>query len=230
MGKGTKRRGAAPLIGLVLAGAVVAGAVFLLKSRTASRSNPSEVLTEGEAGDRWRGFAAAMPGVSADTPADPSAPPAMGNGGGEGAGWLAPKITREQMDLALDGWRQAIQDKNSENVIALDRVFTLLPGRYGPQLEKLARTDEDERVRAFSTRVLGKMKNVEIADLYKKLLSDDKSPYVRQNAAWALGELILQPNGRKAIEDATGDLRHAEGSDPAPDVRAEATKTLKKLQ
>lgn len=227
MGKGTKRWGAAGVIGLGLVVAVVA--VALLKSRPAPRPNPSEVLTE-EGGDRWRGFAAAMPGVSADQPADPSAAPAMGNGGGEGAGWLAPKITREQMDLALDGWRQAIQDKNSENVVALDRVFTLLPRRYGPQLEKLAESDQDERVRAFSTRVLGKMKNVEIADLYKKLLSDDKSPYVRQNAAWALGELIRQPNGRKAIEDATGELRRAEGSDPAPDVRAEATKTLKKLQ
>jgi vesicle coat complex subunit len=134
------------------------------------------------------------------------------------------------MDLALEGWRQAILDKNAENVVSLDRVFTLLPGRYGPQLEKLSQEDGDERVRAFSLRTLGKMKNVEMAGLYKKLLADDKSPFVRQNAAWALGELFTVPRGRAAIEGATGELRHAEGSDPAPDVRAAATKTLQKLQ
>jgi HEAT repeat protein len=134
------------------------------------------------------------------------------------------------MEQALDGWRQAIQERNAENVVALDRVFTLLPGRYGPQLEKLAQYDADERVRAFSLRTLGKMKNVEMAGFYKKLLADDKSPFVRQNAAWALGELLPVPRGRAAVEGATAELRHAEGSDPAPDVRAAATKTLQKLQ
>ena len=50
------------------------------------------------------------------------------------------------------------------------------------------RKDANERVRAFSTRVLGKFKQVELAETFERLL-EDGSPFVRQNAAWALGEL-----------------------------------------
>jgi HEAT repeat protein len=129
----------------------------------------------------------------------------------------------------MEGWRQAILEKNADNVMALDRVFLLLPGRYGPQLERLAQEDPEERIRAFSTRELGKMKNVALTGLYQRLLGD-KSPYVRQNAAWALGELIPLPQGKAAAERATAELRQAQDSDPSPDVRAAATNTLKKLQ
>jgi hypothetical protein len=223
MSKGAKRWGAAG-VGLLLVGAAIA---LLLSRRTpAPKSGAVEDLPE-DVSQRWRGFAAAMPSAPSDdvppTPLPAGAPP------NEGAGWLAPQITREQMDLAMEGWRQAILEKNADNVMALDRVFLLLPGRYGPQLERLAQEDPEERIRAFSTRELGKMKNVALTGLYQRLLGD-KSPYVRQNAAWALGELISLPQGKAAAERATAELRQAQDSDPSPDVRTAATLTLKKLQ
>jgi HEAT repeat protein len=103
-----------------------------------------------------------------------------------------------------------------------------LPARYGPALLRLAETDPDERVRAFSVRVLGKMKNLELVDDYRRLL-EDKSPFVRGNAAWALGELARRPGGREAAEGALDELRQA-ADDPATDVRAAATNALKALQ
>jgi HEAT repeat protein len=114
-------------------------------------------------------------------------------------------------------------------VLALDRAFAMLPGRYGPELIRVAETDPDDRVRAFSTRVLGKLKNVELADVFMRLLND-RSPFVRQNAAWALGELAPLPRGRETAGAAYGDLRRVEEGDPASDVRAAATMALKRLQ
>ena len=85
-----------------------------------------------------------------------------------------------------------------------------------------AEAEENERVRAFSTRVLGKLKNAALAPLYRRLLSD-KSPYVRQNAAWALGELGA------AAAPALAELQTASTKDPANDVRAAARDALGKL-
>ena len=68
-------------------------------------------------------------------------------------------------------------------------------------------------MRAFSTRVLGKMKNVALVEDFQRLLAD-KSPFVRQNAAWALGELATRPGGREAAEAALDELRQAQ-DDPA---------------
>lgn len=220
MGKGTKRLGAAAA-GLLVLGVAVA---LLKGGRPAPPSRSSDDDPE-EVSERWRGFTAAPAGASPDpAPSVPTDGPAP-----EGAGWLAPQITPQQMDLAVEAWRQGILDRNAETVMTMDRIFTQLPGRYGPQLERLAQDDTDERVRAFSTRVLGKTKNVALAGLYRRLLAD-KSPFVRQNAAWALGELLPLPQGRAAVESAAAELRQVESSDPAPDVRAAATNTLKKLQ
>src|SRR6188508_2716034 len=88
----------------------------------------------------------------------------------------------QEVDTSLASWRQAILDKNAEVVQSLDRAFLSSPERYRAALEKSARSDVDERVRAFSTRVLGKQKNAAFAALFETLLSD-KSPFVRQNAA-----------------------------------------------
>lgn len=78
-------------------------------------------------------------------------------------------------------------------------------------------------MRAFSTRVLGKFKNAAEAPLYQRLLLTDKSPYVRQNAAWALGE--LGPAGASAVAE----LQKVSVRDRANDVRGAAKDALKKL-
>ena len=95
-------------------------------------------------------------------------------------------------------------------------------GMMEDRLAKSAEKDDNERVRAFSTRVLGKLKNPDEAPLYRRLLTD-KSPYVRQNAAWALGELGA------AGAPALAELQRASRSDPANDVRAAAKAALGKL-
>ncbi len=138
----------------------------------------------------------------------------------------APVETPEAAAAAIAGvmgrWRNAILVKDAPAVIALDMTFRQAPERFTPALAKSAETDENERVRAFSTRVLGKLKNPEEAPLYKRLLAD-KSPYVRQNAAWALGELGA------AGAPAVAELQRASRSDPANDVRAAAKTALGKL-
>jgi hypothetical protein len=165
--------------------------------------------------ERWRGFEAGrdVPGGSGGAaPSDPS----------------STDVAPGQVESAMDAWRAAVLEKRAELVLSLDAAFALMPGRYGPELLKLAQDDPDERVRAFSTRVLGKMKNVALVDDFRRLL-EDKSPFVRQNAAWALGELAHRPGGREAAEAAFDELRQAQ-DDPAPDVRAAATNALKALQ
>ena len=97
------------------------------------------------------------------------------------------------------------------------------PDRYREALEKSAQHDETERVRAFSTRVLGKMKNPDEALLFKHLLADS-SPYVRQNAAWGLGEL------RGAAAVAVAELRRARARDSAEAVRMAAKDALGKVE
>ena len=133
-----------------------------------------------------------------------------------------PEQTAAQVAGAMGRWRTAILVKDAPSVVQLDMTFRQLPQRYTPALAKSAETDENERVRAFSTRVLGKLKDPDQAPLYRRLLAD-KSPYVRQNAAWALGE--LGPAGAPAVAQ----LQRASRSDPANDVRAAAKAALGKL-
>ena len=83
-----------------------------------------------------------------------------------------------------------------------------------------AEGDAAERVRSFSTRVLGKLHPAESADLMRRLLADP-SQYVRFNAAWALGEL--------GDRNATAPLRHLATRDPSPLVRDSAGQSLRKL-
>jgi HEAT repeat protein len=145
---------------------------------------------------------------------------------------LAPE-TAEQIEAevrqSLVAWRDAVLAKDAETVIRLDRAFVSAPARYRAALEVSARTDTDARVRAFSTRVLGKEKRAALAPLFAALLAD-KSPFVRQNAAWALGELAAQEDGRVAARHAAAELRHARSKDPAPDVRTAAQGALARLE
>jgi hypothetical protein len=208
--KAQKRWGAAGLAVLL-----VGGATLFWRHRHAGPA-PYVPDEPAKVRERWRGFEAGV-----DVP---------GTGGSAGArpDWTSKQVTPEQVTSAMSEWRRGILEKRAELVVTLDQVFSLLPGRYGPELLRLAETDPDERVRAFSTRVLGKMKNVELVDVFQRLLAD-KSEFVRQNAAWALGELAHRPGGREAALAALDELRQAQ-DDPATAVRAAATNALKALQ
>jgi hypothetical protein len=134
-----------------------------------------------------------------------------------------PDEVAREVDAAMMRWRAAILSKDAPTVIELDGDFKQRPDRYRAALEKSAQSDENERVRAFSTRVLGKLQRPEEAPLFKQLLADS-SPYVRQNAAWALGEL----HGAGAV--AVAELRRATSRDSAEAVRAAAKDALGKVQ
>ncbi|HVU51246.1 MAG TPA: HEAT repeat domain-containing protein [Polyangia bacterium] len=168
--------------------------------------------------DRWQGFEAGH-----DVPAPPAA-----DGGAQPRDWYSKEVTPDRVPAAMEAWRTAILEKRREEVLDLDGAFAGLPATYGPALLRLAETDPDERVRAFSVRVLGKMKNLALVDDFRRLL-EDRSEFVRGNAAWALGELAKRPGGREAAEGAFDELRQAE-SDPATAVRVAATNALKALQ
>jgi HEAT repeats len=226
MRKGQKRWGA---VGVALL-LVSAGAFYFRAKSGSHRHETAEEAADDGIGDRrWRGFAAGTPGIAPDVSPDAGAGPGTGPAFGDPAGWVAPTYTARQLESAMDAWRHAILEKNADRVLMLDHAFALYPGRYGPELLKVAQSDADARVRAFSTRVLGKEKNVALGEDFQRLLAD-ASPYVRQNAAWALGELVLQPGGHDALEAAGGDLRRIEETDPSQDVRKAATNALKGLQ
>ena len=135
----------------------------------------------------------------------------------------------QRVEAAMGAWRNAILVRDPDTVLALDREFQGAPARYASALVKCAETDSDERVRAFCTRVLGKLKAGERAELYERLLAD-KSPYVRQNAAWALGELAETANGHIFTRHALAELRHVSAKDPADAVREAAKGALEKLE
>lgn len=132
-----------------------------------------------------------------------------------------PPETAEQRNLRImTSWREAILNRNPETVEALDRTFAAMPTELVPSLMASAETDENERVRAFSTRVLGKLRAEESRDLLRKLL-DDRSQYVRYNAAWALGQI--------ADRASVGRLRALARKDPSPEVRKSAADSLRDL-
>ena len=126
-------------------------------------------------------------------------------------------------------WRSGILFKDTDAVLAADAVFRQEPERFREALMKLAETDSDERVRAFSARVLGKLVDPACAPLLARLL-DDKSQYVRMNAAWGLGELAVTPEGRAAATPALRSLRRLEEHEPDRDTREAAALSARKLR
>jgi hypothetical protein len=141
---------------------------------------------------------------------------------------LAPEDVGKRAGDALAAWRTGILVRDAKTVVKLDAVFLEAPAMYLDALKSSAATDENERVRAFSTRELGKFRRVDLVDTFQGLLND-KSPFVRKNAAWSLGELSGGADGRAAARRATSELRRLVKRDPADDVRAVARATLEKI-
>jgi HEAT repeat protein len=140
----------------------------------------------------------------------------------------AEDVARE-VESAMAAWRSAIGVRDADAVVRLDSTFQASPERYRDALVGSAGGDADERVRAFSTRVLGKLRQADLAETFRKLLQD-ASPFVRQNAAWALGELGAESTGRAAAQRALAELRQAKKRDPAGDVRTAAVGAIQRLE
>ena len=108
-------------------------------------------------------------------------------------------------------------------------TFREQPDRYLAALLENAQTDSNERVRAFSTRTLGKLRRPELAPRFRTLLTDT-SAYVRQNAAWAIGELGGAPGGREAVRSTLAELRRARSRDADVSVRSAAKSALSAVE
>jgi hypothetical protein len=170
---------------------------------------------------------------SAEPPAGWQAPARSyptANGNGSGGAVPEPADERDtEVATMIETWRSAILQRDADTVVRLDLSFRETPDRYLAALVESARLDANERVRAFSTRELGKLARTEVAPQLGQLLGDT-SPHVRQNAAWALGELGNVPGGRAAARSALPDLKRAQTRDPVGDVRSAARSALAKLQ
>lgn len=175
----------------------------------------------GEPSGTERAASRPEPGASAGGGRPPagaaplSAPPAAATS----SSGVAPEKAKEPI---FDLWRSAIVTKNAEQVLAVERSFLGDRARFHDGLAGLAEKDREERVRAFSTRVLGKLAMAGDVDLFTRLMENDPSPYVRQNAAWALGEL-----GLGAV---AGALHRISEGDPDKDVRAAAASALTRIR
>jgi hypothetical protein len=136
----------------------------------------------------------------------------------------APESADETAKRAADAiaaWRNGVLLRDADKVVEPERTFSDAPGRYVEGLKSAAASDEDERVRAFATRELGKFKRADLAPTFERLL-DDKSAYVRKNAAWGLGELGASAEARHA----QAQLRLIARRDPEEAVRLAARAAL----
>ncbi|MEA2698233.1 MAG: hypothetical protein QOI66_2504 [Myxococcales bacterium] len=134
----------------------------------------------------------------------------------------------KQIENLMGVWRTGILNKDADAVVAADEAFRGEPKKFREALMTSAETDADDRVRAFSTRVLGKLHDPTCAPLLVRLLND-KSQYVRMNAAWGLGELASTAEGRTAARPGLRLLRRLEKQEPAKDTREAAAQAAKRL-
>jgi hypothetical protein len=130
-------------------------------------------------------------------------------------------VGEERIASLMKTWRDAIVVKNPEPVERLDRLFAERPTEFLAALMVSAETEPEERVRSFSTRVLGKLRQADSLVVLRRLLKDP-SVYVRFNAAWALGELT----DRQALAT----LLRLEQRDPSPLVRQSAGDSRRKIE
>jgi HEAT repeat protein len=130
-------------------------------------------------------------------------------------------VTAKRATDAIAAWRNGVLLRDADKVVELERTFSDAPGLYVEGLKSAAASDEDERVRAFATRELGKFKRVDLAPTFERLLGDE-SAYVRKNAAWGLGELGASAEARHAQEQ----LRTIARRDPEEAVRIAARAAL----
>jgi hypothetical protein len=168
-------------------------------------------------------YALLRPAVPGATAPGPGGLPSFVAGRPEPA-VTAPSIpVEQQVENLMAAWRGAILSHDADTVMLCDRSFLGQPRDFTPALLESAQHDVDDRVRAFSTRVLGKFEDVALIDSFRKLL-EDKNPFVRENAAWGLGQLEARASGAKA------DLEKVRKHDTAEGVRRAADQALQRLR
>ncbi|HVR62029.1 MAG TPA: HEAT repeat domain-containing protein [Polyangia bacterium] len=140
----------------------------------------------------------------------------------------APPPVEKQVETLMGIWRGGIVARDPDAVVAADGAFVHEPQKFRPALMTSAQTDPDDRVRAFSTRVLGKLKDPACAAVFQKLLAD-RSEYVRMNAAWGLGELANTPEGRAVAKHALPALQRLAKTESAKDTRDAASLAARRL-
>lgn len=124
--------------------------------------------------------------------------------------------------LLMNAWREAIVLKSIKEIERLSIEIERYNKESIPFLRKLALEDENERIRAFSTRSLGRMRNAELVPLFIGLLKNDTSPFVRENAAWSLGLL----GDSKSLDS----LQLIADNDSSDRVRQSARKAISSIQ
>lgn len=139
-----------------------------------------------------------------------------------------PPSPEKQIETLMGVWRGGILSRDADAVVAADGAFRHEPQKYLPVLMTSAQTDANDRVRAFSTRVLGKLKDPACAPVFQKLLADP-SEYVRMNAAWGLGELANTPEGRAAAKRALRALQRLAKTETVKDTRDAASLAARSL-
>jgi HEAT repeats len=88
-------------------------------------------------------------------------------------------------DLAA-GWREAVLLKRRDEILRGAAALRRAPDGREQLLALL--DDGDGRVRAFALRELGRRREPGLETVFEARLADE-SPYVRENAAWALAHL-----------------------------------------
>lgn len=181
---------------------------------------------------RWRGDSSSSDGLRGQGPGQ-RPPQFAGDSPSTGSnGWSSPPpsfveraprppVAAERVTFVMGEWRNAILFKNAEMVESIDDVFRDNPDAFLPALLHAAASDDDPRVRAFCTRVLGKLQRREAVTGLRPLLNDP-SEHVRHNAAWALAQL----------EDVDSLLRieHLAAADPSTLVRTAASDAVAQIR
>jgi len=124
-------------------------------------------------------------------------------------------------DPALRQWVQSIQSRRREGVESSQAAFLAREGEYREPLMKMAKENEEPRVRAFSVAVLGRMKAPPPEAFFLERL-DDASEYPRTSALHALEKI-----GTAACLPAVDRLA---ASDAAEAVRAAAAQAAKAVR
>jgi hypothetical protein len=128
-----------------------------------------------------------------------------------------PVPATEQVDRVMTVWRTGILNRDPDSVDSCDQIFRGRPATFTPALVASAKNDADDRVRAFSARVLGKLRDPALLPVFRELLAD-RNQFVRGNAAWAMGQLP----GPETITE----LQRLQRVDPTPHVQKAAAQAL----
>ena len=127
-----------------------------------------------------------------------------------------------QIGHLMNTWRKAVLSKNINEIKQLDMQIKGCGDEAIPFLTRLAKGDENERVRAFALRILGRMNKTDLYSLFIELLQNDRSAFVRENACWSLGRL--------ANSDAIEVLQKTADSDVSEQVRKSAEDSIKTIK